>query len=99
MLAIITADGDRYVLGRPVYVVDAPAGAIGCGAISPLSSGIAWRARDQETEGVCCGTVTGGWRKFSGCKCKSALLRSVYRSMSISGVAGRREVVARTLLL
>ena len=65
MLAIIIADCDRYVQGRSIGVINAPAGAIRRGSINPLSSGIAWRARDQETDGTCCGSVTGGWRRMS----------------------------------
>jgi hypothetical protein len=52
-------------------------------AISPLGSGIAWWTRDQETAEVGRVVVKRWWQKSIGLVCCRAVLRSVYRSMSI----------------
>jgi hypothetical protein len=82
-LAIFDTDGCRYIEYDSSGVMDAPAGAMRRCAISPLGSGIAWWTRDQETAEVGRVVVTGWWQKSIGLDCWMAVLRSVYRSMSI----------------
>jgi hypothetical protein len=82
-LAIIDTDGCRYIENDSGGVMGAPAGAMRRCAISPLGSGIAWWTRDQETAEVGRVVVTGWRQKSIGLVCYMAVLRSVYRSMSI----------------
>jgi hypothetical protein len=49
---MIATDGGRCIEYDSGSVMNAPAGAMGRRAISPLCSGIAWWARDQEMAGV-----------------------------------------------